>query len=88
MKSLIHRSTILVAVLGVGSALGCTTPVERHWGDAVRTNRTLMIQNPEAGGPKPVLGLDPLTGELVIERYEREQLAEPESQQEIFLITQ
>lgn len=69
-----------LAVLGLcGLALaaaGCTTSrVAEHFGEAQRENVARMIENPEAerAPAQPVLGLDPLTAEEVVGKYEREQ---------------
>ena len=67
-------------------SVGCVTPVDEHWGDAYRANKAAMIQNPDAGSPDPVEGLDPVTGQLVVERYETEQRKAPEKKRELFLI--
>lgn len=74
----------LAAALALG--VGCVGPVEEHWGDAYRENKAAMIQNPDAGSPDPVEGLDPVTGQLVVERYKQEQKKSPEKKRELFLI--
>ena len=74
----------LTAALAFG--VGCVSPVEENWGDAYRTNKANMIQNPDAGSPDPVEGLDPVTGQLVVERYEQEQRKTREQKRELFLI--
>jgi len=83
-------STPNLSFLALASALalgiGCVSPVKEHWGESVRDNKAAMIQNPDAGSPDPVEGLDPVTGKLVIERYEREQLKEAQEQRELFII--
>jgi hypothetical protein len=56
-----------------GSMLGCaqTSRVDQHWGEAQDELVTRMVQNPEAeqAPPQPVEGLDPDTGEAVVEKY-------------------
>ena len=69
-------------------AVGCKSPVKEHWGESVNGTKAAMIQNPDAGGSDPVEGLDPVTGKLVVERYEREQMKTPEAKRELFLIEQ
>jgi hypothetical protein len=61
--------------------LGCAiyddyreTPLERHWGEAQAENRQRMIANPEAEqNLEPVTGLDPVTGQIVLDNYHRDQ---------------
>ena len=79
--------TTLSLTAALATLLGCESPVENHWGEAYRDNKAAMIQNPEAGGTEPVEGLDPVTGKLVVERYEREQMRESTEQRELLLIT-
>jgi hypothetical protein len=75
----------LAAALVLG--LGCQSPVKEHWGESVNGNKAAMIQNPDAGNTvEAVEGLDPVTGKLVVERYQREQLKEAEEHRELFLI--
>ena len=86
MKTRTLDLSFLTLALALLFAIGCVTPVDEHWGDAYRANKAAMIQNPDAGSPDPVEGLDPITGQLVVERYEREQKKSPEQKRELFLI--
>lgn len=84
---MIRASIAALSIASIALLLGCAkTPLEQHWGDAYRENKNAMIANPDAGSDEPIEGLDPLTGELVVERYEREQLREPQKDRDIFLI--
>jgi hypothetical protein len=79
----------VLVLLGLGLAMGCgPTLLEETWGSAYRENTQKMIANPEAGKaePEPIESLDPITGELVIERYKSKK-GEPEfAPREIFVI--
>ena len=70
-------------------AFGCVSPVKENWGKSVRDNKTAMIANPEAGTDEPVTELDPVTGKLVVENYEKNQRDSHEKERrELFLIAE
>lgn len=70
----------LALVALVGSACQ-PSRVAAHFGEAQRGNIARMAQNPEAelAPASEVEGLDPLTGEVVVENYQREQGESQES---------
>ena len=63
----------LLTTLATGAALaalGCAaTPMEETWGDSVAAYKAGMIVDPNAGTSDPIEGVDPLTGEIIIETY-------------------
>jgi hypothetical protein len=66
-------ATLLVCVAPF--LLGCAlydSHVERYWGEAQRENTQRMIADPAAEqNTEPVMGLDPVTGQIVLENYHR-----------------
>jgi hypothetical protein len=69
------RTALLLVALGV-AFLGCAhSRVEEHWGEAQEELVTRMVANPEAeqAPAQAVEGLDPGTGEAVVEKYEQNQ---------------
>ncbi len=91
MKSGNRVISTLVCVAAVsGLATACQTPMQRHWGEAVRENARLMIADPEAGrtASGPIEGLDPVSAELVSESYKRSQRQDESDPDRIFLISQ
>lgn len=76
------------ALAFIGTACA-PTPLDKHWGDAYRANKMASIENPEAGSDVPVKGIDPVTGELVIENYKHTQKVENDDDpRRVFLIRQ
>ena len=66
----------LALLLGAAGLVACQhSRVAEHWGLAQRENVARMVQNPEAEAAEAsaVEGLDALTGEAVVGKYEREQ---------------
>ncbi len=86
MKPIDPTLSFFALACSLAFAVGCQSPVKEHWGESVNGTKAAMIQNPDAGTSDPVEGLDPVTGKLVVERYEREQLKEPEAKRDLFLI--
>jgi hypothetical protein len=70
------KTTGLVAALAAG-LFGCQmfgpTELDKHWGDAQRDNKTVMIAHPEAEELNTALpeGLDPATAEQVMDNHRR-----------------
>ena len=71
---------LLGLLLTVGCAVlvtvGCAhSRVAEHMGEAQHENVARMVENPEAEHTPAaaITGLDPLTGEAVVGKYEREQ---------------
>ncbi len=91
MKTL-NRSLWLAALAALAFGTACAqppTPVEMHWGEAKRHNAAAMIANPDAGRvTRTVEGLDPITGELVMESYRKNQTSEEKATEEVFIIQQ
>ncbi len=90
MRANFMLNVVCVAVLlGLALAMGCSpTLLEQTWGSSYQENTEKMIANPEAAQaePEPIENLDPVTGELVIERYKSKK-GEPEfAPREIFVI--
>jgi hypothetical protein len=90
MRAVFMLHAVCAAVLLVlPLAMGCgPTLLEQTWGSSYRENTEKMIANPEAAEAEsePVENLDPVTGELVVERYKSKK-GEPEfAPREIFVI--
>lgn len=68
------KHAVAFVLLGVPLLAGCVHPerVEEHWGESQREVWSRMTENPEAehAPAAGVDGLDPLTGEAVIEKYD------------------
>lgn len=75
-----------IGLLTLAFGAGCVTPLEAHWGESVRQNKLEMIENPYASEQHK--GLDPATGEAVMEKYQENQRSENKEPNRIFLIRQ
>jgi type IV pilus biogenesis protein CpaD/CtpE len=65
------RAGSLTLTLGLLALAGCTTPVDRHWGEAYRRNVAAMVADPQAAQleREPTTGLDPASTEQVVNKY-------------------
>lgn len=76
------------ALVFIGTACA-PTPLDKHFGDAYRANKLASVANPDAGSDVPVEGLDPVTGEIVIENYKhRLKVENKRDPRRVFLIRQ
>jgi hypothetical protein len=66
----------LALAVGLAGCTGYGTPeLDKHWGSAVRDNRTQMVANPAAGelNRDPVEGLDPASAENTMTKMRRQE---------------
>ena len=70
MKRILTTSVMAAAL----ALVGCTQrPLDANWGSSVAGYRSAMTADPSAGTTDPILGVGPLTGEIIIETYLTEQ---------------
>lgn len=84
------RSITTLAVVWALASMGCVPPMplEANWGDAVADYRAAMIVNPDAGTTDPIEGVDPLTGEIIIDTYTAEQRNKNDAASRLFMVNQ
>jgi hypothetical protein len=72
-----YYAVLMTVGCAVLMTVGCApSRVAEHMGEAQHENVARMVENPEAESAPAaaITGLDPLTGEAVVEKYEREQV--------------
>jgi hypothetical protein len=88
-KTTLSWACIAALASALGLSAGClSSAVEQHWGESKRGVTARMIANPDAGDTRPIEGLDPITGEIVVETYEKNLRKQERNPKEIFLIEQ
>ena len=92
MKTTNRLLGLALAAGGVlGLALGCAkTPLEENYGSSLKGNAAAITVDPEAGKTDsgPIEGMDPVTGEVLVESYVDGQRAPEQDDNKLFLISQ
>ena len=85
MKRILTTLVMATAIVSMGCA---QTALDENWGESVAEYRAAMIVDPNAGSTDPILGVDPLTGEIIIETYVTQERNKEESADRLFLVTE
>ena len=62
------------------------SPVEDSWGDAAAEYRAAMIVDSDAGTADAIEGVDPLTGEIIIDTYTAQERDKDEEAVRLFMV--
>jgi len=83
------RFTTTLAIVWAMTSVSCSQPpLEANWGDAIAAYKAAMIADADAGSPDPIDGVDPLTGEIIIDTYTAEQRNKNDAASRLFMVSE